>query len=426
MPPDSLPLQSRGPSSATLAAKLWRRSRKLAASTFALALATLYTAIRAAHAYRVATFNLPPNLTNPSPNPNHLLLNPAKAATSHLALEPPALLEPTPTPPHHPRLRILHLSDTHFYRGREDLVGWLQWLASRAGQDYDFVAVTGDMLSSFYGDRYLAQAALRPFAQTGMPGAFVLGSHDFYENRPGNPLRYLRRTPGRGAHKAVLDPSFGRYLRAFLADSGWADLNNARTSMQVNGVSLELSGVCDPHIRRDRYVGFGPDFGPVPAGPGTATQSVVAPQSAPKPDGVIRLGLSHAPYSRVLNRFAADGADLVLCGHTHGGQVCLPGGRALVSNCDLPPSQASGVFLWPPVSAGADLARVEDVAGVGDLARVEDVAGVWVEGSCGGVPGRGPWGVSRMFVAVSPGLGTSYFTPLRVFCPPQAYILGLS
>ena len=393
MPPDSLPLQSRGPSSATLAAKLWRRSRKLAASSFALALATLYTAIRAAHAYRVATFNLPPNPTNPSPNPNHLPLNPAKAATSHLALEPPALLEPTPTPPHPPRLRILHLSDTHFYRGREDLVGWLQWLASRAGQDYDFVAVTGDMLSSFYGDRYLAQAALRPFAQTGMPGAFVLGSHDFYENRPGNPLRYLR---------------------AFLADSGWADLNNARTSMQVNGVLLELSGVCDPHIRRDRYVGFGPDFGPVPAGPGTATQSVVAPQSAPKPDGVIRLGLSHAPYSRVLNRFAADGADLVLCGHTHGGQVCLPGGRALVSNCDLPPSQASGVFLWPPVGAGADVARVEDVAGVG------------VEGSCGGVPGRGPWGVSRMFVAVSPGLGTSYFTPLRVFCPPQAYILGLS
>ena len=129
---------------------------------------------------------------------------------------------------------------------------------------------------------------------------------------------------------------------------------------------------------------------------------------------MIRLGLSHAPYSRVLNRFAADGADLVLCGHTHGGQVCLPGGRALVSNCDLPPSLASGVFLWPPVSAGADVARVEDVAGVG------------VEGSCGGVPGRGPWGVSRMFVAVSPGLGTSYFTPLRVFCPPQAYILGLS
>ena len=80
MPPDSLPLQSRGPSSATLAAKLWCRSRKLAASTFALALATLYTAIRAAHAYRVATFNLPPNLTNPSPNPNHLPLNPPPRA----------------------------------------------------------------------------------------------------------------------------------------------------------------------------------------------------------------------------------------------------------------------------------------------------------------------------------------------------------
>ena len=36
---------------------------------------------------------------------------------------------------------------------------------------------------------------------------------------------------------------------------------------------------------------------------------------------------THAPYLRVLDQFAADGYDAIIAGHTHGGQVCLPGGR---------------------------------------------------------------------------------------------------
>ena len=46
-----------------------------------------------------------------------------------------------------------------------------------------------------------------------------------------------------------------------------------------------------------------------------------------RPGADLRLGVAHAPYLRVLDQFAADGYDAILAGHTHGGQVCLPGLR---------------------------------------------------------------------------------------------------
>ena len=47
------------------------------------------------------------------------------------------------------------------------------------------------------------------------------------------------------------------------------------------------------------------------------------------------MGVVHAPYLRVLDAFTADGYPLILAGHTHGGQLCIPFYGALVTNCDL-------------------------------------------------------------------------------------------
>ena len=44
---------------------------------------------------------------------------------------------------------------------------------------------------------------------------------------------------------------------------------------------------------------------------------------------------------------SADDVDLVLAGHTHGGQLCVPGFGALVTNCDLDRGRASGLSQWP-------------------------------------------------------------------------------
>ena len=350
--------------------------------------------------------------------------------------------------PHFPGLRILHLSDTHFYRGREDLVGWLRVLAKRAETDFDMVVLTGDMLSSSYGDEYLVTPALQPFIDSGVPGAYVFGDHDFFASRVGNPLKYLWSTSeksgtGPADIKWIGEPGQGNRLSRLLADSGWLDLNNANGSLDVRGVSLELSGVNDPHGRRDRYVGFEAGGSSSPGSSGGAGRSgqggEVASGEVTSGDGPhqgkasagasgragvtsgdgphrgevsagevgfsneylratgrsVRLGLSHAPYARVLNEFLSDGTDLVFCGHTHGGQVCLPGGHALVTNCDLDPQFASGLFEW---QADTCPGRESET----------------------GEPDR-----ASMTVCVSPGLGTSPFTPWRVFCPPVAYIVEL-
>ena len=340
--------------------------------------------------------------------------------------------------PQFPGLRVLHLSDTHFYRGREDLVGWLRGLAKRAGTDFDLVVLTGDMLSSSYGDEYLVTPALQPFIDSGVPGAYVFGDHDFFASRVGNPLKYLWSTSessgaGPAGVKRIGEPGQGNRLSRLLADSGWLDLNNANGSLDVRGVRLEFSGVNDPHGRRDRYVGFeaggssslGSSVGAGRSGQGGEVASgEVTSGDGPHQGGAsasgsgragvtsagevgfsneylratgrsVRLGLSHAPYARVLNQFLSDGTDLVFCGHTHGGQVCLPGGHALVTNCDLDPQFASGLFEW----------QVDTHPG-----RESET----------GEPDR-----ASMSVCVSPGLGTSPFTPWRVFCPPVAYIVEL-
>lgn len=340
--------------------------------------------------------------------------------------------------PQFPGLRVLHLSDTHFYRGREDLVGWLRELAKRAGTDFDLVVLTGDMLSSSYGDEYLVTPALQPFIDSGVPGAYVFGDHDFFASRVGNPLKYLWSTSessgaGPAGVKRIGEPGQGNRLSRLLADSGWLDLNNANGSLDVRGVRLEFSGVNDPHGRRDRYVGFeaggssslGSSVAVGRSGQGGEVASgEVTSGDGPHQGGAsasgsgragvtsagevgfsneylratgrsVRLGLSHAPYARVLNQFLSDGTDLVFCGHTHGGQVCLPGGHALVTNCDLDPQFASGLFEW---QADTHPGRESET----------------------GEPDR-----ASMSVCVSPGLGTSPFTPWRVFCPPVAYIVEL-
>ena len=294
----------------------------------------------------------------------------------------------------------------------------------------------------------MAAPALQPFIDSGVPGAYVFGDHDFYASRAGNPLKYLWSTSeksgsGSAGAKRIGEPGQSNRLRRLLADSGWLDLNNANGSLDVRGVRLEFSGVNDPHGRRDRYVGFesggssslgssggagrsgqggevasgevtrgdGPHQGGASAG-GSGRAGVTrggVPHRGEVSAGEVgfsneylratgrsvRLGLSHAPYARVLNQFLSDGTDLVFCGHTHGGQVCLPGGHALVTNCDLDSQFASGLFEWQ-----ADTCHgIESETGEPDRAS--------------------------MTVCVSPGLGTSPFTPWRVFCPPVAYIVEL-
>lgn len=274
-------------------------------------------------------------------------------------------LDVTVLPAGRPPVRLLHLSDLHLTPANPDRVRWVRRLAAL---DPDAVVVTGDFFS--HQDAVpLVLDALDPLLE--LPGAFVLGSNDYYAPAPVRPWRYLAGPSGLATTRAELP---WKDLVAGLTGGGWLDLSNMRGRLTVAGVQVDVRGVDDPHINRDDYAAVAGAF---------------------DPGADLALGVAHAPYRRVLDAFAGDGAGLVLAGHTHGGQVCLPGIGALITNCDLPPAQAKGLSRHArPYVPGADPA-------------------------IGGVDGRGA------FLHVSAGLGTSPYAPVRFACPPEATLLTL-
>jgi uncharacterized protein len=254
------------------------------------------------------------------------------------------VLEPDAEP-----LRILHLSDLHMM---PDQRRKQEWVAALGGTDPDLVVVTGDNLA----DPMSVPAVLRALDPLlSVPGAFVFGSNDYRGPVWGNPLRYL--LPEREYRQGVDLPTDD--LRHAFVDAGWTDLNNARTVVKAGGRSIEMVGVDDPHVDRDSY------------------DLVAGPISQ---DADLHIGVTHTPASRVLTPMAEDGFALLLAGHTHGGQVCVPAYGALTTNCDLPKTMAKGLHRWP----GSD---------------------AWLH--------------------VSAGLGTHPTAPIRFACPPEATVLTL-
>ena len=243
-------------------------------------------------------------------------------------------------------LRVLQISDLHMTPGQR---GKQEWVASLAALDPDLVLLTGDNLAHA-GAVPAVAAALEPLLDR--PGAFVFGSNDYYGPVPKNPFSYFN--PNRKLRHGPELP--WRQLRDMLIGAGWVDLNNARTTIKTAGRLVELVGVDDPHLQRDEY----------PAGPVSDAAE-------------IHIGVTHSPEPRVLDQMAADGFSLIVAGHTHGGQVCVPFYGALVTNCGLDRRMAKGLHRYGPDT--------------------------WLH--------------------VSAGLGTSPYAPFRFACPPEASLLTL-
>ncbi len=246
-------------------------------------------------------------------------------------------------------LRVLHVSDLHLTPGQRRKQ---QWVADLAGLDPDLVVVTGDNIAHPDAVAELARAYGPLFAY---PGAFVFGSNDYYRPVFKNPFGYFNaeRDYVHGPELPVEE------LRELFTGAGWVDLNNARTSIKAGGRAIELVGVDDPHIDRDDY-------------------QAVTGRADPAAD--VAIGLTHTPEPRVLDEMAVDRFRLLLAGHTHGGQVCLPGVGALVTNCGLDRRMAKGLHRWPATAS-------------------------WLH--------------------VSAGVGTHPTAPVRFACPPEASLLTL-
>ncbi|MGJ4846319.1 metallophosphoesterase [Leifsonia sp. Le1] len=272
-------------------------------------------------------------------------------------------------------IRVLHLSDLHMAPWQHDKQ---EWVRSLADLKPDLIVDTGDNLGHADGLTGIERAFER---FQGIPGVFAHGSNDYFGPQRKNPLKYFVAPSTKKASTAPrLDNAA---LTSYFRSLSWLDLNNAAGAVDVRGTHLEFFGVNDPHIHFDR----------VEAIPGALDElrendpygeDALWPQDAPRPARpTVTLGVTHSPYRRVLDAFVTYGASMIFAGHTHGGQVCVPGFGALVTNCDIPRSQVKGLSIWRHAFRSA-------------------------------------------FLNVSAGLGTSIYAPVRFACRPEATLVTLT
>ena len=248
-------------------------------------------------------------------------------------------------------IRILHFSDLHLTprRKREiaDIKSWASYMP-------DLVISTGDFLAH----PHAIESAINALdGLLDFPGLYVFGSNDYYAPRFKNPFSYLQKDDGSRKLGLKLDTDT---LDQELTRRGWINLNNRRTSITINGISIDVRGADDAHLGLDNYS-----------------------KISGKPHSEFSIGVTHAPYKRVLDAMKQDLIDVVFAGHTHGGQVRVPwfgGSRSLTTNCDLPNWRSRG------------------------LTKVENE----------------PW------LNVSAGMGYSPYAPIRVFCPSEVSLVTLT
>jgi predicted MPP superfamily phosphohydrolase len=251
-------------------------------------------------------------------------------------------------PPNAAPLRLLHVSDLHIVARQARKQAWIRSLADLRP---DFVINTGDTISDPRAIPAIMDA-LGPLLD--FPGAFVPGNNDYYAPKMKNPIRYF--VP---EHNRVFGPRLPwPELALAMSSAGWLDLTHVRASLKVGSVEVAVAGTDDPHLGRARYS--------LIAGPAD-------------PSATVRIGVTHSPEPSLLSSFAADGYDLVLAGHTHGGQIRIPFGPAIVTNCGIDVWRARWLHKWD----------------------------------------------EHMWFHVCAGLGTSPFAPVRLGCRPEASLLTL-
>jgi predicted MPP superfamily phosphohydrolase len=237
-------------------------------------------------------------------------------------------------------MTILHLSDLHLRAPQRRKRAFLKRLALL---EPDLVIATGDFIGDGRSNAETVEAVTATHPRDA--SLYVLGSNDYYGPKPKNPLRYFSKK----RRRVLGTPNPWRGLVEALDARGWRLINN--TAVQIDGI--DVVGLDDEHI-------------------GRADLTVARARNG---EG-FRLAVAHSPD--VAEQLAALGYDLIVCGHTHGGQVCIPWFGALVTNSDLPRRMARGVH------------------------RMGDA---WLH--------------------VSAGLGTSMYAPFRLACRPEVCVLEL-
>lgn len=189
---------------------------------------------------------------------------------------------------------LLHLSDLHLDIDpalTDAIISRLQ------GVDYDLCVITGDYRASSSGSyRAALEQSARLAAHLRPPVYAILGNHDFIEFVPE------------------------------LEAAGLSFLLNETVALERAGAKIYLSGVDDPHFYETDNL--------------HKTRADI-------PRGAFSILLSHSP--ELYRHASAAGYDFMLSGHTHAGQICLPGRRALMSNARCPQPMVYGPWRYGPM-----------------------------------------------------------------------------
>jgi predicted MPP superfamily phosphohydrolase len=250
-------------------------------------------------------------------------------------------------------IRILHFSDLHLTPRKKREIAFIK---SWAELEPDLVISTGDFLAHTEAVPFVLEALDELLS---IPGLFVFGSNDYFSPSVKNPFKYLMSDTGIRKYGEALP---WQDLDNGLQAKGWINLNQKKRLIEIKGLLFEVRGTDDAHLFLDNYYEV---------------------SGLPHQKSHLAIGITHAPYKRVLEGMQADKLQVIFAGHTHGGQIRFPwfsGSRALTTNCDLPTWRARG------------------------LSKL----------------GEESW------LNVSAGVGTSPFAPIRLFCPPEISLLTLT
>lgn len=186
---------------------------------------------------------------------------------------------------------LLHLTDLHLDMSSPITRALIERVRT---VDYDLCVITGDFRARTYGgvEAAVAEAGRLRLHLSGEVLA-VLGNHDFIEMVPG------------------------------LEAAGVRVLLNESAVVERGGERLHLAGIDDPHYYQ---------------------VDNLEKAAADIPEDAASILLSHSP--EVFRHAAHAGFDLMLCGHTHGGQICLPGGVALTYNARCPRRLGKGAWRY--------------------------------------------------------------------------------
>jgi uncharacterized protein len=205
-------------------------------------------------------------------------------------------------------LKILHLSDLHL--SAPESPAKISFLQKITEEDYDLIFFTGDIFENYSGIQYATSLLTK---QPRLGAYAVLGNHDYYD------YKLFHKTFGK-VWKHYRHPSQYRDVAPLveaLEIAGIQVLRNAKVALPTHGLSIigiDYPGISPARLKEMAY-------------------------SVPKEH--LLLALFHMP--RKLTHMSDAGIHMAFGGHTHGGQIRVPGVGALITDSELKRHEASGL-----------------------------------------------------------------------------------